>query len=49
MHEPEDVARNYLQNARWRDMEDKFGKFSAYLTADKEEEKLRKYKTPKDK
>ena len=49
MHEPEDVARNYLQNARWRDMEDKFRMFSVYLTADKEEEKLRNYKTPKDK
>ena len=46
MHEPEDVARNYLQNARRRDMEDKFRKFSAYLTEDKEE-KLRNYKTPK--
>ena len=49
MHEPEDVGRNYLQNTRRRDMEDKFRKFSVYLTADKEEEKLRNYKTPKDK
>lgn len=30
-------------------MENKFKKVSVYLTASKEEEKLRNYKTPKDK